>query len=369
MRNLFICALFIILAVYACRDNASTYTENEATEAISPALDSVSTIEENNYNLTTTKNESSQPAYEKVENEVEHFELKKQKSKPTILPSAKPENGTERAASQAQAASSPSASSEPTSSGAQSMPFSGSILEAVKPIAETGNSQPQATIHREEKPGVPGAPSHEAWDKLLQQHVSASGKVNYAGLKNDKAKLEAYLETLKNAPPQGTWSKADKMAYWINAYNAFTIKLIVDNFPTTSITKLHAGKPWDVQWIKLGDKTYSLNNIENDILRPQYKDARIHFAVNCAAKSCPPLLNRAWTATNLESNFEKQAKAFINNSQFNKISPKEVQVSKIFEWYASDFGNLIGYLNKYSDTKINANAKVKYLEYDWALNQ
>ncbi len=159
------------------------------------------------------------------------------------------------------------------------------------------------------------------------------------------------------------------MAFWINAYNAFTVKLIVDNYPISSIMKLDNGKVWDRKWINIGGKTYSLNNIENDILRPQFKDPRIHFAVNCAAKSCPPLLNRAWTAANLESNFEKQARAFINNPEFNKISAKEVEVSKIFDWYASDFGNLIDYLNKYSSTKINANAKVKFREYDWALNE
>jgi hypothetical protein len=212
-------------------------------------------------------------------------------------------------------------------------------------------------------------PSHDAWDQLLQQHVSAAGKVDYKSFKKDKAKLEAYLETLKNNPPKGYWSRADKMAFWINAYNAFTIKLIVENYPVSSITKLHGGKPWEVKWIKIGDKTYTLNNIENDILRPQFKDARVHFALNCAAKSCPPLLNRAWTGANLEANLEKQAKAFINNPLFNKIGAKEVQVSKIFEWYAADFGSLVQFLNKYSTKKIASGARVKYLDYDWGLNE
>ncbi len=211
--------------------------------------------------------------------------------------------------------------------------------------------------------------SHTAWDALLRKHVSSSGKVNYKGFKADQTALDAYTKLLANNPIQDSWSRNKKMAYWINAYNAFTVKMIVDNYPIASITKLDGGKPWDKKWIKLGDKTYSLNNIENDILRPQYKDARIHFAVNCAAKSCPPLLNRAWTADNLEANFEKQAKAFINNSSFNQIDAKSVSISKIFEWYAGDFDNIIEYLNQYSSTPINAKAKVKYLEYDWDLNQ
>ena len=210
--------------------------------------------------------------------------------------------------------------------------------------------------------------SHQAWDELLKKYVSTAGKVNYAGLKSEKAKLDGYLKELQNNPPSNDWQRNETMAFWINAYNAFTVKLIVDNYPVSSITKSEGGKPWDKKWITIGDKTYSLNNIENDILRPKYKDARIHFAVNCAAKSCPPLLNNAWTEENLNSNFEKQAKAFINNHDFNRITEKKVQVSKIFEWYASDFGNLIDYLNKYSSVKISGSAKVEYLEYNWNLN-
>ena len=159
------------------------------------------------------------------------------------------------------------------------------------------------------------------------------------------------------------------MAYWINAYNAFTVKLILKNYPISSITKLDSGKPWDVKWIKLGEKTYSLNNIEHDILRPTYKDARIHFAVNCAAKSCPPLLNKAWTANNLNATLDKQTKTFINNATFNEIGADVVKLSKIFEWYKVDFGDLIEYINKYSTVKVNQDATIEFVDYNWALNQ
>lgn len=214
-----------------------------------------------------------------------------------------------------------------------------------------------------------GPPSHAAWDALLQEHVSDAGAVDYKGFKANASKLNAYLQSLRAHPVRESWSRNEKMAYWINAYNAFTIKLIVDNYPLSSIMDLHNGKTWDRKWIRLGEQTYSLNNIENDILRPQFQDARIHFAVNCAARSCPPLLNRAWTADNLERYFEQQARAFINNPRFNKIAPGSVQISKIFEWYAGDFGHIIEYLNQYSKTRINKNAKVSYREYDWALNE
>ncbi len=209
---------------------------------------------------------------------------------------------------------------------------------------------------------------HSIWHSLISQYVSSSGAVIYSGFQSKQAELDAYLNELSKNPPQSTWSRNEIMAYWINAYNAFTVKLIVDNMPIKSIRDLDGGKVWDRKWIKIGGKTYSLNNIENDILRPKYKDARIHFAVNCAAKSCPPLFNRAWTSGNLDNYFEQQATAFINNPKFNKITRSKVEVSKIFEWYAADFGNLIDYLNKYSKVKIDKNAKVSYMEYDWGLN-
>lgn len=213
-----------------------------------------------------------------------------------------------------------------------------------------------------------GHPDHTIWDALVKKYVSPTGKVNYNGFKSDKDKLQAYLSELAEHPVQAGWSRAEKMAYWINVYNAFTIKLITDNYPLKSITELHGGKPWDVQWIELGDKTYSLNQVENEILRPQFKDPRIHFAVNCAAKSCPPLLNRAWTGERLESDLEQQAKAFINHSKYNTLTNKKASVSKIFEWYSEDFGNLVDYLNRYAGTKLAKNAAVSFREYDWALN-
>jgi len=154
--------------------------------------------------------------------------------------------------------------------------------------------------------------SHSAWDGLLRKHVSSTGSVNYSGFKGDIGKLQDYLDLLANNTPQSAWGRSKTMAYWINAYNAFTVKLILDNYPLGSITDLEGGKPWSKRWIKLGDKTYTLDQIEKEILLKKYKDGRVHFAVNCAAKSCPALLNQAWTAGNLESNFERQTKKNIS---------------------------------------------------------
>ncbi len=239
---------------------------------------------------------------------------------------------------------------------------------APTPVAEKPKTKPTPEKVAVEKAPAPKAFSHTSWDELLRKHVSSSGKVNYKGIKGEQSKFEDYLKDLAANPVKSDWSRGKKMAYWINAYNAYTIKLIIDNYPVASITKLNGGKPWDRKWIKLGTDTYSLNDIENNILRPQFKDARIHFAVNCAAKSCPPVLNRAWTAANLNSNFEKQTKAFINGS-LNEISAKKVKLSKIFDWYGEDFGDLISFLNKYSTEPIDNNAKIEFVEYDWALNE
>jgi hypothetical protein len=209
---------------------------------------------------------------------------------------------------------------------------------------------------------------HDEFDALLRKYVSTSGKVNYQGFKNEEGKLDAYLQKLEKTNIEKNWSQNKTLAFWINAYNANTIKLILKNYPVKSIMDLNNGKPWDVKWIKINRRTLSLNNIENDIIRPKYKEPRIHFAVNCAAKSCPPLLNKAWTEGNLNSNLERQTKSFINNSNYNTITAGKVEVSKIFDWYGKDFGELKTYLNKYSSTKIGAGTSVNFKTYNWDLN-
>jgi len=192
--------------------------------------------------------------------------------------------------------------------------------------------------------------------------------VNYSGLRQKGTELQAYLDDLAANPPQSDWPGKAAKAYWINAYNAFTIKLILNNYPVKSIMDIDGGKPWDTKWIKLGGKTYSLNQIEHDILRPTYGDARIHFAVNCAAKSCPPIHNRAFTEANVNTTLARLTRTFINNSQYNTVSADAAEVSKIFEWYAVDFGDLRTYLNKYAATPIAEGVTPGFKEYDWALN-
>lgn len=212
---------------------------------------------------------------------------------------------------------------------------------------------------------------HSEWDVLLSNYVSKDGRVDYKRFKLDREKLSNYILTISKNPPAASWGKEETMAYWINAYNAHTVSLILKNYPLNSIMDINDGKAWDLRFIKIGSKNYSLNNIEHDILRVQYPDPRIHFAVNCAAQSCPKLNNRAFTATNLESKLNQLAKEFINNSSKNDLSSNPIKVSKLFDWYQEDFtkkGSVIDYINSYADKKVEASTKLTFMEYNWELN-
>ena len=211
-------------------------------------------------------------------------------------------------------------------------------------------------------------PDYKSWDSYLKKHVSATGDVDYKSIKTNKRELDGIVKSFSAVSVLPTWSKDDQLAFWINAYNVFTIQLIVDNYPLKSIQNLDGGKPWDVKRITIGGKKYSLNNIENDIIRPQFKDARIHFAVNCGAKSCPPLLNGAFFAKTLDAQLDAVTNKFINNTKYQSITATKLTLSKIFDWYAVDFGDIHTYVNKYSSLKVNKNAVIVFKEYDWALN-
>lgn len=210
---------------------------------------------------------------------------------------------------------------------------------------------------------------HKQWNDLLQNHVSAKGNVDYNGFKKDAAALQSYLNLLSKNLPEKSWSKEAVLAYWINTYNAYTVKLILDNYPVKSIKKID--NPWDKEFFTLGTKKYSLGEIEHKILR-KMNEPRIHFAINCASYSCPNLLNEAYTEKNLQSQLESAAKSFINDKTKNSITPNKIEISSIFDWFTGDFkneGTLIAFLNKYSMVKIDKNAKISYKVYNWNLNE
>lgn len=219
--------------------------------------------------------------------------------------------------------------------------------------------------------------SHETWDALLKKHVDKKGWVNYKGFLEDRDSLDKYLKTLSdNHPNNSNWSEKERLAYWINAYNAFTVELILQHYPLESIKDIKKGIPflnsvWDKKFFKIEGKDFDLNEIEHTILRKEFDEPRIHFAIVCASFSCPDLRPEAYTATKLEEQLEEQAVFFINDSKKNFIRPNGIQLSKIFSWFKGDFTKkttLIEYLNQYSLMPIPENAELEYMDYSWKLN-
>jgi hypothetical protein len=211
------------------------------------------------------------------------------------------------------------------------------------------------------------------FNDLLHKHVTEEGIVDYKSFKKDALKLDNYISYLERTSPEKSWSQDQQKAFWINAYNAYTIKLILENHPLKSIMdiKREGQTAWKIPFAKIGGKTYTLDHIEHEILRKTLFDARIHVGVNCASGSCPKLSNIAFTEDNIDAELERLMKDFVNDSLRNKISNKKIQISSIFDWFQDDFtkkGSLISYLSTYSETKISPKAKISYLKYDWTLN-
>ena len=211
-------------------------------------------------------------------------------------------------------------------------------------------------------------PSHEVFDGLLQKYVTATGKVNYSGFLNDISLLNGYIKRMTEVGPAEGWSRDEKLAYWINLYNAVTIRLVCTYYPVGSIKEIDEGHAWDVKRVTVGGTRYSLKDVEQNVLEAM-GEPRIHFAISHAAQSCPPIWNHAWTAGNVQTQLAVQTNRFINGSAFNKIKSGKVMLSPIFQWSAKDFGDLIGFLNQYSSTSIRKGAEIQFLEYDWRLNE
>lgn len=234
--------------------------------------------------------------------------------------------------------------------------------------------------------------SHQEWDLLLQKYVVTKGKqtlFNYKALKasaDDSKKLQAYLSTLSAVDEAGyqAFSPDQKLSFLINAYNAFTVKLIIDNYPTKSIRDLGGlfSSPWKKKFFKFRGKKESLDGIEHGQIREEFKEARIHFAVNCASIGCPSLYAKAFTAKTLEKYLDAATKNFLSNTEKNKIntSDKDLELSKIFDWYEGDFEKYHGSVAKFvapyitNDLAIQNEIKagkyeIDHLDYDWSLNE
>jgi hypothetical protein len=205
--------------------------------------------------------------------------------------------------------------------------------------------------------------NHKPFDSILQKYVSTSGVVDYTKMKAATASLKKVIDDYSKVKTSNL-SNNECLAYYINLYNAHTVYMILTKMPVKSVKDIDAGKPWDTKRILLNGKMISLNQLENNIIRPEFKEPRIHFALNCGAASCPALLNKAYMASTLQSQLEAQTKAFINNVKFNN----QTSISQIFNWYKEDFGDVVTYLNKYLVKKLDPKKGVTFMEYDWKLN-
>jgi hypothetical protein len=215
------------------------------------------------------------------------------------------------------------------------------------------------------------------YDRLLKQYVN-QGVVDYRGIKNEEAILDQYLKVLENTDAKKL-SRNEQFAFYVNAYNAWTIKLILSAYPgLKSIKELGSllSTPWKKKIARIDGDVLTLDAIEHDLLRKQFKDPRVHFAVNCASQGCPPLRPEPYQGNILDRQLEEMTAAFLNDPSRNYLDGNTLYVNSIFKWFAEDFNNdIVGYFVKYAredlKKRLEANGgkiKIKYLDYDWSLN-
>jgi hypothetical protein len=222
---------------------------------------------------------------------------------------------------------------------------------------------------------------HSVFDQLLKRHVDDAGWVDYSGLREDANELNRYITALGEAP-FARFGRDEKLALLINAYNAFTLRLILDYWnggKLESITDIPADKRWDhVRW-NIGKHTWSLNQIEHEQIRPTFEEPRIHFALVCAAVGCPPLRTEAYVGERLDAQLEDQARYVHNHGTWFRFEPEKntVHLTLLYDWYGGDFkqaaGSVLEYAARYAPelkrTLAQGQApRIAWLDYDWKLN-
>ncbi len=238
----------------------------------------------------------------------------------------------------------------------------------------------------------PAQIDHTAWQDILnaylRSHSSGINRFDYPALKasaGDSAKLADYLAHLQGLDPRD-YSQREQKAYWINLYNALTVQVVVEAYPVDSIrdisNRVLGGLiplgPWGDLRAQVAGLDLTLDNIEHGILRPIYRDNRIHYAVNCASLGCPNLPAMAFTAANTEALLEAGARAYVNHPRgVDFVDDDSMVISSIYDWFAEDFGNseegVIEHLTRFADEELaqrlrNFEGAVDY-QYDWNLNQ
>ena len=225
--------------------------------------------------------------------------------------------------------------------------------------------------------------NHVAWDYILDTYLRRSGAANLfdydAVTPEDRALLDEYVASLAGVPIS-RYARGEQLAYWINFYNALTVKVVLDNYPVKSIREidsfLRLGGPWDEKRVSVEGQELSLDDIEHRIVRPIWRDARVHYALNCAAIGCPNLAAVAFTAANTDALLDAGARAYINDSRGVRLRGRELHVSSLYKWYREDFGGdeagVLAHLMQYAAPGLRARlAQVKGIAgdgYDWNLN-
>lgn len=228
---------------------------------------------------------------------------------------------------------------------------------------------------------------HTAWTQFLEKylvapHASGINRLRYSEVtREDRAKLQAYIKNLEQLPVS-TYNRAEQKAYWINLYNALTAEVVLSHYPVTSIRQINISPgwfsrgPWGAKLITLEGEKLSLDDIEHRILRPIWKDNRIHYAVNCASIGCPNLQPVAYTTDNIEMLLEKGAREYVNHPRGASLDGGTLKVSSIYIWFQEDFGDstegVLNHLRKYANPPL-AKALESYRgrlahDYDWRLN-
>lgn len=235
--------------------------------------------------------------------------------------------------------------------------------------------------------GLPAAEfdhSYSHYARLLSKQVN-NARVDYAGLKKDPSELDACLKEIAAVRPNEfkKWSTDQRLALLLNLYNARTLRLIADHYPLTSIRKIGIlpGAAWRIENVRFGGAVVSLDHLEHQIIRADYDEPRIHFALVCAAVSCPPLRSEPYVATKLDEQLDDQARQFLANPDKNRFEPDSntLWLSPIFEWYEADFTKHAGTLQKYvtpflpepSQAALEkaTGVTVTFNDYDWSLNE
>lgn len=227
--------------------------------------------------------------------------------------------------------------------------------------------------------GFAAGVDNSLYAEVLKRHVR-DGLVDYAALKSNRAPLDAYLEMMGTVDPENL-SRNGQLAFYINLYNAATLRLIVDHYPVESIKDIGSffSSPWKASIVTLNGELVSLDHIEHEIIRARFNESRIHFALNCSAISCPILHDEPYSAGKLERQLSGATTRFINDGSKNYLLGRVLYISKIFDWFSGDFPEDIArWVERYSRDRLRGQfeeaaqkgtpLRVEYLKYDWSLN-